>query len=277
MPATEKTERKNLSLYFNGVETVAQRNLLIQAGARMFYTDPVGLRLFIEPLVRSNVRLALDSGAVRKDFELLKEKRWLQYQLYHRLSPGALFDAEWYTNQVQIFRAMGFEFDFVSSAECVHEPRVTLDHWIMYGGPDSGMAPMWLYGTHEDDLLFYLDESEIVIIGDLAGHTRNRDERALTHLANLCTRYPGRFHLHSLEWIKAITTLAPLIRSFDTNKWRDGAKKGTQMVLFENNRLYGMPANEMRFIGERPDAEARTVMCCQALLDFEKSVVAALI
>ncbi|MBN1658001.1 MAG: hypothetical protein JXA93_06340, partial [Anaerolineae bacterium] len=70
-------------------------------------------------------------------------------------------------------------------------------------------TPVWHWGAPVEYLEAYLDHAEVVGIGGLVTLMREKDERMLDGLVELCWQHPGRFHIFGCNWPKAITELRP--------------------------------------------------------------------
>ena len=81
---------------------------------------------------------------------------------------------------------------------------------------------MWHWNDKQKTLEKYLDEAEVVGIGGLVTRMRAKDERMLKDLEKLCLKYPNRFHVFGMNWLKTIEILRGVVASADTSKFLDG-------------------------------------------------------
>jgi len=199
--------------YFSGLSGATEANVLKSAGVDHVLVDPKDLGN-----AQGFGHVALDSGAYRafKKGESLNIPNYLQL-------------------------ATSGEFDFFVAPDVIGDPQASHDNWETHKRP--GMVPVWQWGGDEGQLTSYLDEANIVGIGGLVQLMRDKDEKMLKKLIELCERHPGRLHLFGANWLKAINTLKECAYSMDTSKFLDAARYGHLIFIHEKTgKLHQAPA-----------------------------------
>lgn len=118
------------------------------------------------------------------------------------------------------------------------------------------VIPVWQWNASFGYLQKYLNESEIVGIGGLAGiFHEDKSEKAkalreetLDILLYLCRKFPHRFHIFGLNYLKGIQELAPFAYSADSSVWLRGARY--RYCIFENEKtklITQAPARNLSF------------------------------
>ncbi len=150
--------------------------------------------------------MALDSGA------------------YHALKNNLKLDLDRYLSFV---RNHG-PFDFAVSLDVIGDSRASRENWDhlrrLRSTDDPEFVPVFQWGGADDDLRRYLDEAPVVGIGGLVHLMKKKDRPTLEQLGALCALHPGRFHIFSCDWLRAIMDLHGLVNSMDTSKWLDGER-----------------------------------------------------
>jgi len=182
-------------LYFSGVSSMKEAELLRVAGVCHVLIDPFDLRNG-----ESFPRVAMDSGA---------------YRAYKRGTPlPQIPEGPW---------------DFVVSPDVIGNPDESLEKWK----EDRLKVPVWHWGEKMDLLRYYLDATDriaspdgIVGIGGCVTLMRERSKQLWHGLQKICRTYPGRFHVFGANWLDLLMAIAPSIHSADTSKWLDAARYG---------------------------------------------------
>jgi hypothetical protein len=236
-----------MKLYFSGIAGPSEYRMLERAGVRHLLADPFDLKHI--PAGRPHV--ALDSGA------------------YRAFKGGLSLDLERYLTFV---RSHG-PFDFAVSLDEIGAPRASRENWErlrrLRSNDDPPLVPVFQWGGERDDLKRYLDEADLVGIGGLVDPMRNKNERMLDQLGELCSIYPKRFHVFGCNWLRAISELRGLIASADTSKWLDGGRYAH--LIFVNTRtgkLSQAPAKALKLDLNRED---RCVQSARNLEDYISS------
>lgn len=211
-----------MDFYFSGIASKSEVEMLRLAGVKRVLVDPVQF-----PLVAgSGFDLALDSGA-------------------YRASKGTA----WYREDYQAFlykHGSLATFDFLTSFDVIGNARQSLENYDHLKSQGFEVVPVWHWGEDSFYLDVYVDESEVVGIGGLVHHMREKDEQALEQLYVLCCNYPNRFHLFGLAWPKAIEVLNDVARSADSSVWLRGARYG--YAIFEHEGHGHLTQAPARFI-----------------------------
>jgi hypothetical protein len=187
-----------MKLYFSGVSSKAEYEMLQEAGVRDFLVDPWDIR----NVRLSRNRVALDSGAYR----IWKQGNRLSVSEYLALSSQG-------------------SWDFKVMMDVFGDHEATWQNWVNHF-TGRRYVPVWGWGAPREYLMGYLMESGLVGIGGLVPAMRAKDEAMLKELRRLCEEHPGRFHLFGCNWLKALRELRTLVHSADTSKWLDGARYG---------------------------------------------------
>lgn len=164
-------------------------------------------------------------------------------------------------------------FDFTVALDAVGNYRLSHAYWeaAKQAGLAPGMIPVWQFGAPESYLEQYLDESHLVGIGGLAMLMREKNEEMRRKLITLCERWPGRFHIFGLNWLRCFGDLKDLAHSADSSKWLDGARKGT--IIFHhtgNNHLAQVPEAIAIDLGIIDGPLSREERCIQSAISIEK-------
>lgn len=202
-----------MKYFMSGVSTPVEFEILEVAGVQRILVDPVDLENVPEDW---DGDLALDSGAYRQ----FKEGFVQSLDAYNALAQSRPF--------VHVF-----------SKDVIGDEGVSLENWQILrqwfqARGDERLVPVWGWGGTPEILERYLDEAPLVAIGGLARLMRDKDEAMYTALTDLCQRYPRRFHLLGLNWVKAINGLKDLAFSADSSKWLDGGRYGS--VFFTHTK-----------------------------------------
>src|SRR5262249_45540948 len=201
-----------MNLYFSGIAGAAEYRMLESAEVKHLLVDPVDLK-HISP---GRVHVALDSGAYRAF------KRHFSLDI---------------ANYLAVVRSNG-PFDFAVALDVIGDAQATRENWerlcSLRISDDPPFVPVFQWGSHQDDLMRYLDEVPVVGIGGLAKLMREKDERMLCQLGELCSLYPQRFHILGINFLKALEQIKSYIVSGDTSKWLDGGRYAH--LIFVNSR-----------------------------------------
>lgn len=237
-----------MRLYFSGVAGKSEADMLKTAGVTHVLVDPTDM---LNAAFGGFRNIALDSGA---------------YRIFKK---GGELDIHDYLDTVH-----SYGWDFCMAPDVIGDPEATKKNW-QFVRLHNQIIPVWQWGASEEDLKFYLDERELVAIGGLVPLMRAKDEDMLAHLTALCERYPRRFHLLGVNWLKAIERLKDLVYSGDTSKHMDGGRYGH--VIFKHSKtghLQQAPAKLLKTVTTRegvlyPDLDrvGRCVECARNLLE----------
>lgn len=233
-----------MKLYFSGLSGPSEYHMLEAAGVRHLLVDPFDLKHI--PVGRAH--LALDCGAYRAF------KRNLKLGLDDYLA---------------IARSRG-PFDFAVSLDEIGDAEKTRENWerlrSLKSIDDPPFIPVFQWGGDSDHLARYLDEASIVGIGGLVTLMREKDERMLDQLRELCSIYPKRFHIFGINFLRALEQIKSLIVSGDTSKWLDGGRYAH--LIFVNTRtgrLSQAPAKALKLDLNR---EERCIQSARNLEDY---------
>jgi hypothetical protein len=214
-----------MKLYFSGIADIATARILAQAGVTHALVDPTDL-----PNVADwTGDLALDSGAYRA----WKRGTPIDLAAYAKLSQGR-------------------GYDFVVAPDVIGDSTATMENYNAFSriaAPARNLGiPVWHWGADQHYLHAYLEQVALVGIGGLVPLMRAKDESMLAALRTLCERFPNRFHLFGINWLKAIEDLRAVVHSGDTSKFLDGARYGH--VVFVNSRTGHLQQAPARVIPE---------------------------
>jgi len=223
--------------YFSGLSGDTEAEVLKTAGIQHVLVDPTDLAR-----AQGFAHIALDSGAYRA----FKKGNALDIPSYLQLATSDVFD-------------------FFVAPDVIGDPESSHDNWEAHKCP--GMIPVWQWGGDEGLLSTYLEESTIVGIGGLVQLMRDKDEKMLKKLTQLCERHPGRIHLFGANWLKAINTLKALVYSMDTSKFLDAARYGHLIFIHEKTgKLHQAPA---KVLGRGDlSRKERLILSARAMNDY---------
>lgn len=222
--------------------------MLRAAGVTRILVDPFDLR----HVNHWPGRVALDSGA------------------YRSFKKNISIDLADYCNIIDAYDPV-YDFDFTVALDAIGNPKRTMINWKSLRNRPK-MMPVWQWNAKADHLRKYLDSAPVVGIGGLVPLMRSKDERMLEKLLRLCHRYPRRFHLLGMNWLKCFNELGDLVVSADTSKFLDGARYGH--LIFTNTKtglLSQCPARVLVASGHaRPELlEDRTLRCIENARNME--------
>jgi len=214
-----------MNLYFSGLNSTTESPMLTAAGVTHLLVDWKDLDK-IPPGFAG--RLALDSGAYRAH----KQGESITLAEYDSIITRNSHRLDWAAGR-DVFAEPVFSFK-----QQLHDEANSL----------IPKVPVWQWGGSTGDLRYWLNRSPIVAIGGLVPLMRAKNESALRGLQSLCEKYPNRFHLFGLNWLKAMNELKFSARSCDTSKWLDGARYGHLIFIHERTgKLHQAPAKALGF------------------------------
>lgn len=239
-----------MKLYFSGVSSSAESQILNQCGIRDYLSDPTDWHNIMD-ISESAGNIALDSGAYRafKAGEPLSVDGWIDQLSEMHLNGWARED----------YKA---RLDFITMPDVLGDPSATWQRWNEITEKrleylDRGMEwidnviPVWQWGApreHLEAMIRWAKDGQeaadkygfkfscLVAIGGCVPWMREKDTAALAELVEICKEHGQWLHILGLNWLEAIEQLAPLARSCDTSKWIDGARYG-EVILNENGHL----------------------------------------
>jgi hypothetical protein len=245
---TGKEEVTSMKLYFSGISGPSEYCMLESAGVKRMLVDPFDLKHI--PSGRAHV--ALDSGAYRVLKRNLKRKRKLNLDLESYLT---------------VVRSRG-PFDFAVSLDVIGDAAKTRENWkrlrSLKSVDDPPFIPVFQWGSPNDELKRYLDEAPVVGIGGLVGLMRDKNERMLTQLRDLCAAHPQRFHVFGISWLRAINQLHTMIASGDTSKFLAGRRRMFLIFIHDHTRkLSEAPIEKLKLELDREE------LCIQSARNLE--------
>lgn len=92
---------------------------------------------------------------------------------------------------------------------------------------------------------------------------REKDERMLEQLVEICSVHPQRFHIFDINWLRAIERLHTLVVSADTSKFLDGARYSH--LIFVNTRTGRLSQAPVKALGLELDRKERCIQSEQNL------------
>lgn len=201
--------------YFSGVSSAGDAALLKAAGVQYVLAD----QFDIGTVFNEFPHVALDSGAFRA------MRQHIELNLY-----------DYFEAALELRSSL----DFVVNMDVIGNPEQSWSNWLtlrLEYGLDA--MPVWHYDVDRTYLNKYLDSGcQLIGIGGLAGILRDRENparvSALRSLVQLCGKYPDRFHVFGLNWVKAINELRDGLHSADSSLWLRGARYG--QLIFQNSR-----------------------------------------
>jgi len=230
-----------MRLYFSGVNDRKTYRMLAEAGVRYILVDQFDLKNV--PGARPNV--ALDSGAYRA-----WKKNWT-------------LDRDFYAETVA---EAGREFDFVVNLDVFGDEATSRDNWnyLRWERRVPGLIPVWHWSAEADErvLEHYLLMSEVVGLGGLVPHMRDKNRDMLECIKLACRMYPRRFHVFGLNWLEALHELKDLLWSADTSKWLDGARYRHLISYSEDHRQ----------LVQTTDGRGREALCIENARNMEAYV-----
>ena len=248
-----------MQMYLSGIESTTELHMVEEAAATRILIDRHQYERLLSKM--EGIEIALDSGA------------------YRHFKAGTTGDPFEYRAWVQANRE---RFSYVTALDVVADPDATLSNWLTcFAG--NGFMPVWQWGAPAAHLGIYLDGSERVGIGGmvrlLRGGHREKDKtlkkeldqkraEAIEQLQELCSAYPGRFHIFGICSLDAINQLQGLAASGDTSKWLDGARYG--YAIFKHTKtlkLSQAPAGLIPDWGEL-DRRGRCVRCAAEMFTY---------
>lgn len=262
---TGKAERCSIvKLYFSGIDSEKTLRMVLDAGGSHVLVTPSQWAGIESPLPEARF---LDCGSYEY-FKAGKEGNPVDYLHFAHNLPG-----KW---------PVKVAYDVIGDAER------TMGYWREifkpFYYPDLGtvFTPIYQWGAPRDHLSEYLDSRELVGIGGMVrlfrgGHQQkdkslkaqldSQRDRAIDELHDLCSTYPGRFHIFGINSLKAIDAVYGLAASGDTSKWLDGARYG--YAIFRNTKTNKLSQAPAKFIPgwEGLDREGR---CKGAVKTFEQ-------
>lgn len=219
-----------MKFYFSGIGDKSTYELLERAAVENILVDQRDAKNI--PLSRKIG--ILDSGAYR----LFKKNRQIDFGSY-----------------VQALSVWHSRCELIVAPDVILNPEQTYLNWLAITGVPlvrDKLIPVWQWQAPTAHLEEYLGEAQIVGIGGLAKIMRAGDktkaelslrEKTLSELTELCAKFPGRFHLFGLNYLKAIEKLAPFAYSADSSNWIRGRKY--RFIIFQhsiNKHLTQAPA-----------------------------------
>lgn len=246
-----------MKFYFSGAAGNGEIAMLHKAGVERILVDPDdywGVLYYLERQ-RGEIwwpNIALDSGAYRA------YKNGEELDLHEFAAALLRMDAN--------------NFDFVVAPDVIGDPTATIvnarELWM--NGIDC--VPVWHWGSPLEHLNYYLTVSELVGIGALVEPMREKNERVLRQLVDLCFAYPQRFHLFGLAWPKAIEKVAPYAYSADSSVWLRGARYA--YAIFKHRGHGHLTQAPAKLIPEYKglDREERCIQNAKNIEEFLKEV-----
>jgi hypothetical protein len=208
------TDRKvQMKMYFSGVASETERDILVEAGCEDFLTD------FVDwpnvPIAKES--FALDSGAYRawKCDSELSLADWVKQV------------KEWHCSTIE-------EPDFFVMPDIFGDWRETWArwNWIRSGAAEfdeallNRIAPVWQWGAPRHHLFQMYMNARTVCVGGLVPHMRDKNRTVLNEVKEFAKDFGNSMHILGLNWLTAIEELMPLVASCDTSKWIDGGRYG---------------------------------------------------
>jgi hypothetical protein len=253
--------RNPMKFYFSGIAEKKTFALLSEAKVTNILTDPTDAKN-----IPFNRRIGiLDSGA------------------YKYFAKGKDLDLRTYLAHVATLEA---RCDYIVAPDVIGNAGQTFINWqVVKDAPlvRDKLIPVWQFNAPKEHLEAFLQESRLVGIGGLAKTFHNNKtaeekrlrEETLKSLLELCAKYPQRFHIFGLNFLKAVEQLAPFAFSCDSSNWLRGKKYG--FVIFKhsiNGHLTQAPA---RAIAEYQDLtpDQRCVVSARNIENFLNELAAA--
>ncbi|HLM60953.1 MAG TPA: hypothetical protein VK308_09125 [Pyrinomonadaceae bacterium] len=243
-----------MKFYFSGISDAATYKMLETAQVQHILCDPFDVQ---------NVPLSrkigiLDSGA----FRFFRQ--------------GSELDMHGYLKRVAELHE---RCELIVAPDVINDWNASYLNWLAVKDASlikDRLIPVWQYGAPVEHLESYLGESRIVGIGGLAKTMREDEtveqislrERTLDELNHLCEKFPGRFHLFGLNYLKAIEQLKSTAFSCDTSCWIRGASRS--YVIFKNTktgRLTQAPSKAIPHY-RKLDREARCILSARNIEEF---------
>ena len=149
--------------------------------------------------------------------------------------------------------------ELIVAPDVINDPQTTFENYKLVRQMPTlknKLVPVWQWNASFDYLQQYLNEAEIVGIGGLAKifHDESNEtakalrEETLELLLYLCQKFPHRFHIFGLNYLKAIQLLAPFAFSADSSVWLRGARYG--YLIFQHSKTQNLtqaPARNLPF------------------------------
>ena len=232
-------------MYFSGIASPQEANMLHQAKVSHVLGDLWDYENFVMFPHR-----AVDSGA---------------YRLHKQ---GKSVSVDDYADRI---RRLSGEHDFIISADVFGNPDQSMVNFKALKSMILPVTPVWQWGGNRADLDYYFKYSPLVCIGGLVPAMRAKDKDTLKMLIEMVgewREFACYFHVLGLNWLKAIEELKPILQSFDTSKWLDGARYGH--VIFTNTRTGHLSQAPARSIKEYQhlDRAERCILSARNLADF---------
>lgn len=241
-----------MKFYFSGIKDVKTFALLEAAKVKNILTDTTDARN-----IPFNRRIGiLDSGA------------------YRCFKKGLEIDLRVYLAHVATLEA---RCDLITHPDVIGNHRQTFINWqAVKDAPliRDRLIPVWQWNAPKVHLEEFLKESKIVGIGGLAKifhddktkEEKRLREETLDALLELCVKYPQRFHIFGLNYLKAVEKLAPFALSGDSSNWLRGRKKG--LVIFRHTGNGHLSQAPRKFIREYKELSPDEV-CIESARNIE--------
>lgn len=253
-----------MKLYFSGVASRSEAEMLKRAGVRDYLADLADADN-VPALLDGTGAYALDSGAYRawKSGDPLTLESWNEQLLDVTMGRSCWYPAS---------------LDFATMPDVLGDPIATWDRWQELAtlqqrddswicGAARDAVPVWQWGAPME----HLEEMagrRMVAIGGCVPWMRDKIQRNLDELVDICRTWGEReengiapFHILGLNWLAAMDALAPLVRSCDTSKWLDGARYGV-VIQDEQGKLSAL---HKRHCPTGQDRESLCIASAQAL------------
>ena len=203
-------------MYFSGLGGKEERSILREVGATHVLADIFDYA-GIADWPGSRI---LDSG----EYARFKNGRVLP-SIADYIAFAQLSGCEWFLQQ-----------------DVIGDPRATWQNWLLMQHAPKCM-PVFQWGSDAALLHDILESAgdRPIAIGGLVMMMRDHDDTMLGELIDLCSAYPGRFHILGLAWTKALEALRWLVRSADSSMFMTGGRHA--QLVFENTsgRLIAVP------------------------------------
>lgn len=242
LPPESATVKPPLEMWYSGVSSQRELEILLAAGVKRILLDPFQFRKLKNDLslvLPEDVELMLDSGA----YAAFKSRRPL-------LAVSEFLDVahESFVDRNGTLR----NFNRVVAPDVIQNPELTLTRWNEVKKLVLPWIPIWQWGGDRAVLEQMLCESPVVGIGGLVPLMRAQDSMMLEQLQRLCNEFPRRFHLFGLCWMEALDQLKFQVASADTSAWLSH-RSGKVICVNADGRLKRFNARRFNFSGSSRD------------------------
>lgn len=227
-------------------------------------------------LEAANVENILVDHVDARNVPLSRKINMLDSGAFRAFRQGTEIDMHGYLRNIA---AIHERCDFIVAPDVVGNADQTYLNWLAVKDAlliKDRLVPVWQFASKTAHLESYLNESRIVGIGGLAKTMRENEtpeqislrEKTLEELNRLCDRYPNRFHIFGLNYLKGIEQLRSVCFSCDTSCWLRGGSKA--YVIFrhtKNGHLTQAPSKSIPAYRSL-DREARCILSARNIEDF---------